>query len=218
MGKDKKDVPVELSVRVTFGEPLLGTAPLDPEIFKAYVTKGILSEEEEVGSLPGVDEDEKPEAERKPSQVTGFHRENGHIFLYDYQVKGFFKDACGSLKRAGYTMSNPFTAYKKKIDGLVFVEPRRIPIALPDGCDVESIEILSRPLRASTPQGDRVAIASSEVAPAGSTMELRISSLSRAALPAELVQEWLGYGALRGFGAWRNAGYGRFTWEALSQS
>lgn len=31
----------------------------------------------------------------------------------------------------------------------------------------------------------------------------------------DAVREWLDYGALRGFGQWRNSGKGRFTWEEV---
>ena len=34
----------------------------------------------------------------------------------------------------------------------------------------------------------------------------------------ELVKECLDYGQLRGMGEWRNAGWGRFTWEEVEET
>ena len=71
-----------------------------------------------------------------------------------------------------------------------------------------------RPLRASTPQGERIALANSETIPAGATMEFDIKLLSDTHVP--LVTECLNYGKYRGTGQWRNSGKGRFTWELIS--
>ena len=71
--------------------------------------------------------------------MTVFPRnENGEPILYDYQIKGFFKDSCGMLGRIGgkteigkkkaVNESGKLTAYKKVIDGLIFIQPRMIPI------------------------------------------------------------------------------------------
>jgi hypothetical protein len=99
------------------------------------------------------------------------------------------------------------TAFRKVIDGLVFVFPRRIPISLNGG----EIEILERPLRAQTAQGERVALARSDCCPIGSKLEFQIHVLS--GVRKTLLKEWLDYGAYRGLGQWRNASYGRFTYK-----
>lgn len=67
--------------------------------------------------------------------MTVFPRnENGEPVLYDYQIKGFFKDSCGMLARVGgktetgkkraVNESGKLSAYKKVIDGLIFPQPR----------------------------------------------------------------------------------------------
>jgi hypothetical protein len=76
--------------------------------------------------------------------------------------------------------------------------------------------ICQRPLRAQTAQGERVALASSESVPEGSSMEFDIKCLVDSDVPA--VIEALNYGELRGFGQWRNSGKGRFHYEILNQS
>ena len=78
------------------------------------------------------------------------------------------------------------------------------------------MDICQRPLRAQTAQGERVALASSETVPEGSTMTFEIKCLLDTHIPA--VIEALEYGAMRGFGQWRNSGKGRFHYEILERS
>lgn len=97
------------------------------------------------------------------------------------------------------------------IDGLIFISPRQIPIDL-HGLRMDTCE---RPLRASTPQGERVSLAKSETVPEGSTLEFDVTCLDPA-LEA-CVLECLDYGRLRGLSQWRNSGKGRFTYEVLEK-
>ena len=90
----------------------------------------------------------------------------------------------------------------------MFVEPRKIPMQLPDGAGLGELQ---RPLRASTAQGERVALACSETAPAGTVQEFDVVLLKEDLEP--YVLEWLDYGAYHGIGQWRNSGAGRFTYE-----
>ena len=155
----------------------------------------------EIAALGAVEYEEK--------SMTVFPRlDDGTPFVWDYQWKGYFKDCCGMLRRADGTLSKKLKAYKKEIDGLIFVKPRMIPITL-NG----KVGICERPLRASTPQGERVALASSEEIPAGSTITFKVLALRAGLLPA--VREWLDYGLFRGLRQWRNSGKGRFVWEEL---
>ena len=72
-----------------------------------------------------------------------------------------------------------------------------------------------RPLRAQTAQGERVALAFSDEAPAGTFVEFEIENLGGAQEGA--IVEWLDYGKLRGIGQWRNSGKGRFEWEEIKE-
>lgn len=122
-----------------------------------------------------------------------------------YQFKGYCKDACGMLRRVPGTASEKVAAYKKLIDGLLFVQPKEIELVLPKGAE---IGVCERPLRAQTPQGERVALARSETVPAGTTLSFTIKLLSDKLL--DPLEEWLEYGQLRGLGQWRNSGMGTF--------
>ena len=62
-----------------------------------------------------------------------------------------------------------------------------------------------------TPQGPRVALATSELIPEGTAVSFTITILSDDM--TKWVTDALEYGAMRGLGQWRNAGYGSFTVE-----
>lgn len=208
----------KMKVKLTFTESLLGTIPADAEIYSRFIgakSPDALTVDEEVAAL-GADEI----TERG---TTVFPRtEDGKPFLYDYQIKGFFKDACSMLarltgkdpetgkKKKAVNESGKLTAHKKAIDGLIFVQPRKIVLELPED---KEITICQRPLRAQTAQGERVALSSSEEVPAGTSCELTVLLLDEN--HEKVVREWLDYGSLRGIGQWRNSGKGAFEWEEI---
>lgn len=186
---------MQYKVTMTFVEPMLGTAPQDKEIYSNYILDN-LSHEDEVETV----RDEKGR--------TGFHKlSDGTPIVYDYMLKGFFKDACSMLARVDGSLSKKLKAYRKIIDGLVFVFPRRIPLQL-----AGPLTILERPLRAQTAQGERVALAASEMAAEGTTISFTIDVLEDGTVTEELLREWLNYAKYRGLGQWRNGSYGRATY------
>jgi len=190
-------------VTLTFTEQVLGTVPKSGEVYERYIQSRAndLSDEQAGEELETIEEIEE-------KGWTGFHTLGGQPILYDYVLKGFFKDACGMLRRASDTKSSKLSAYKKVIDGLVFIEPRRITLELPANGEMS---VLERPLRANTAQGERVTLARSDVCPEGTRMSFQVTVLGQVKEP--LLREWLDYGALRGLGQWRNAGWGRFGYE-----
>lgn len=195
----------ELKVRITFTEELLGTANSDKDIHSEFIASkapDAPSREEEVEAV-GVDEVERKEMTIFPRNT------DGQPIMWDYQIKGFFKDACGALRKVTGTESSKIKAFKKEIDGLIFPEPRQIVIKF-DG----EIGTCQRPLRASTAQGERIALANSETIPARATIEFTVKCLLDSHIKA--VKEWLDYGVFKGMGQWRNSGKGRFTWEDLT--
>lgn len=208
---------LKVKMKLTFTEGLLGTSPNDKDLYRNYIASNAPDAstiEDEVASI-GVD----GLVERG---MTVFARnKDGQPILWDYQIKGFFKDACAMLSRQAkkdpetgkkkpVNASSKLTAYKKVIDGLVFPQPREIVIHLPEGQEIGHCQ---RSLRADTPQGSRVALAISEEVPAGSWIEFTVALLDEDLFLALL--EWMDYGELRGIGQWRNSGKGRFTYEVL---
>lgn len=204
-----------MKVKITFLEPVLGTWPNNKNIAEEFIASkapDASTIEDEIAAL-GID------AVTEKGKTVFPRNEAGEPVLYDYQVKGFFKDACGMLRRVGgkdektgkkkaANLSGKLTAYKSVIDGLIFVQPRMIPIQV-NG----EIRDCQRPLRAQTMQGERVSLANSEEIPEGSTAEFEVLCLEKE--HEAVVQEWLDYGILRGIGQWRNSGKGRFTYEIV---
>lgn len=194
----------EIKVKLTFLEEVLGTASADKEIHDTFIASkapDASSREEEIEAL-GVEEVTE-------KSMTVFPRNaDGKPIFWDYQIKGFFKDACGMLRKVPNSASSKIKAYKKEIDGLIFVKEREIPIIF-DG----EIGSCQRPLRAQTAQGERVALANSETVPAGSTIEFTIQLMCDTHEKA--VREWLDYGVYRGIGQWRNSGKGKFEWSEV---
>ena len=195
---------MKMTVRLTFLESILGTSPANKDVYRDFIaTKApdANTVEDEVAAL-GV------EAVAEKGMTVFPRLDDGTPFFYDYQIKGFFKDTCGGLRRVKGTLSSGVKAYKQVIDKLIFPEPRTIPILF-DG----EMGVCQRPLRAQTMQGERVSLASSEEIPAGAIIEFTIVLLSDE--HEKLVREWLDYGQYSGIGQWRNSGRGRFSWELI---
>ena len=188
-----------IQVQIKLLEDMLGTASANKELHTEYIASkapDAMKLEEEVAAL-GADEVTR-------LGMTVFPRTTmGVPFMWDYQIKGFFKDACSMLARVDGTESKKIKAYKKVIDGNIFVNPRRILIDLSG-----PIGTLERPLRAQTAQGERIALANSETVPAGSTLAFDVVLMRDQ--DDVVLKEWLDYGKLRGLGQWRNSGCGRF--------
>ena len=195
-----------LQCKLTTIEAMLGTASNNKELHSEFIAShapDAPSREEEIAAV-GVDEVIE-------KGTTVFSRnEDGRPILWDYQIKGFFKDACGVLRKVKGTKSSKIKAYKKEIDGLIFVQERQIPVQT-----AEELTNCQRPLRAQTAQGERNSLASSEEIAAGAVLEFSVLVMADELVPA--VKEWLSYGKLRGLGQWRNSGKGRFLCELLEE-
>ncbi len=196
---------IKTKVRLTFTDEILGTSSGNPELHREFIASkapDAQKMEEEVAAL-GVDAVEE-------KSMTVFPRlADGTPFLYDYQIRGFFKEICGAMKAISGTKSSKIKAHKKKIDNTIFVEPREIPLDL-HGMKMANCQ---RPLRASTAQGERIALANSEVCPEGTSCEFEV--LCMVDEDAAMLLEWLEYGKYKGIGQWRNSGKGRFTFELI---
>lgn len=199
---------IEMKVKLSFTEEVLGTASADPELHREFIASKApdapsrnakVTEEIEAVGLE----------EATEKQMTVFPKDkDGTPILWDYQIRGFFKSAAKAMSYVGG--DKKLTAYQKKIDLLVFINERQIPFNIPDGGEVSDCQ---RPLRAQTAQGERVALANSETVPSGSTVEFTIH-LEDSSLK-DYVELWLDYGRRNGIGQWRNSGKGTFTWEKI---
>lgn len=187
-----------MRIKITFTEPLLGTLSGNKLLVEDFIANnhpdGI--QDDEIDAIPDQVEKSSTYFSRNPDK---------DLILWDYQIKGFFKDACSMLNR---TPKHKLQAHKKVIDGLIFVTPRQIPLQLSG-----DLTFTERPLRGQTAQGERISLARSETAPKGTTIEFEILFLNPTL--KKFIKQWLDYGTLRGLGQWRNSGMGRFVWTEL---
>ena len=194
-----------------FTEGLLGTKPNDQEVHDTFI-KG-----KEMDLIP---KDEQTAEERTLAELdklekgkTIFHRdEDGNPFIWNYQIKGFIKEAFKTLRRNKDSACAKIKAFLQVVDGCVFVMPRKIKLELPEGGKIETCQ---RPLRAQTMQGERVALASSEEAPAGTKIRFSVKTLIDD-LDDALDECWA-YAEDRFMGAWRNSGKGTAIVEEIKE-
>jgi hypothetical protein len=186
---------LEQKYKLTLTEPMLGTVAKSKEIFTRYIANERTGEDE-IANVP----------EGEESGYTGFFTDEEGIFLYDYHIKGFLKEA-GNVLKESLKLKN----LKSKIDNFVFVFPRKIRLQeKPDG-------VLERPLRGMTAQGPRVSLAKSDVVNAGLSFEVTIKVLTHKdqEIDQEVIESLLDYGALKGLGQWRNGSWGRIKYESI---
>lgn len=214
-----------IKVKCTLTEEALGMTPSTADAWTRFLefkkSKANAKEKKLIGQADEYDTIEKMEkaAEMTEKGMTIFPKEDGVPFFWDYQLRGFFKDSFKALLAAGdgiwsatKAKANKLSNYtaSRVVDQMIFVKPRKVMIQIPEGSEMGYCE---RPLRAETMQGPRVALACSETVPSGSVMEFEIMILNEVFV--DYVKEALDYGALRGFGQWRNSGKGTFTYEII---
>lgn len=135
-----------VAIEITFTEEVLGSSPNTKEIYSEFIASKAPDAASVADEVEAVGADEVTE-----KGTTVFPRnDDGEPVIWDYQLKGFMKDACGALRRVPGTLSSKCKAYKKVIDGTIFVKERSVAFQLPEGGEVG---ICERPLRADTPAG-----------------------------------------------------------------
>jgi len=196
LNKEKYLVTIELITK------MLATVPKDPELYDNFIASKAPSPEKAEEEIKSV-----PEAQTKAEEKgwTGFHKDSGGIFIYSYMVKGFIKTALETLMINGVVPKVP--AYKKWIDRMVFIYPRKIYFGInkPDGN-------LSRALRTMTPQGERVTLLKSDYVKEGRKLFFAIEILKNdKKIDWYAISRCFLYGEYIGLGQWRGSGgYGRF--------
>ena len=215
----------ELQVKFTLIEPMLGTTAGNSDIVRDFIASKVKdckdpNIDKEARAAEEVEAIEKTLEERTEEELgnamTIFPTFCQKPYIWDYQIKGLLKAAVlavcidsgnytkeqlKKLKLTNYT-------YKRTVDNLWFPFPRRIMLDMPG-----SLTVIQRPLRAETMRGERICLAISEAAPIGTTFECTIKYMNP--IHGDIIRACLDYGELKGLLQWRNAGYGRFTWEEI---
>lgn len=187
-------------LKVTFLTPVLGSQPTR-EIATEFIAK-----KNGFDTLPEDEVEMLPDALEKGTTV--FHRmPDGGPAMMNYHVLGFFKES-GQVQNG--EVPGKVKNLRSKVSKRVFVTPRKLPLVLPDGSEIEYLE---RPLRAETMQGPRVALARSEMLPEGTSFTCGLTVMS-GEITEDVLRELLDYGYFRGFGQWRTSGsFGTFRYE-----
>ena len=204
----------KIKIRITLKEEMLGTSCGNKDVHKEFVaSKSADAEkmEEELSHLSA------EELENKSKTVLP-RLEDGRPFMWDYQLRGMLKEMLGiqcelldGEIKVGKTKLTKYTP-KRIVDNFVFVRPRKIPLSSPVGEDCV------RPLRAETPRGERIALATSETVPAGTQMEFEIIDMTGSKAFADILKKCLDFGEFKGLGAWRNSGKGTYAYEVLCET
>ena len=109
----------ELKIKVTFTEELLGTSSANPDIHDEFIAGKAENEDK---AREEVDAVKLTVSEQIEKSMTVFPRmEDGRPFIWDYQWRGFFKEACSGLRKVKGTKSEKLKAFKKEVDLAIFV-------------------------------------------------------------------------------------------------
>ena len=211
-----------IKARITFVEPVLGSLPNNKSVYSDFIASkapDAATIEDEIKEL-GADGVTEKGTTVFPGTL------EGKPFVYDYQLKGFLKEACKTLRYDPSTKSSKLKNYLKKIDGCAFVYALGKRPYIGGNCEWKKLYIENvystggiglkeRSLRAQTAQGERIGLARSEQIEDTTSFTCEIVVLLDEMEP--MVREWLDYGIYKGLLQWRNAGYGRFVWEEITE-
>ena len=223
------------TLRFTLTTPLVGSLP-NKDLLVEHIANNAptdAAKDQEAAAVPSLEE----QLERGTNVFARNMEDKKQLHLWDYHVKGMIKELIGIHVEAGDLAPLTKWTFKRFVDDQIFTYPRRIhlrnkageEIFTPDGsaeygqCPTPGINV--RPLRATTMQGDRVAIARSEMVADGTYFDCEVELIESSNAKSkshgfdyDSLLEVLAYGQRKGMGQWRNAGWGRFTVVELPAS
>lgn len=194
------------SVTLRLLQPMLGTVPCS-NIWASHIAKkqeaamkkdgweddAIKQElEDTIDGLADIDAIEQGK--------TTFMKDEKGYYIRNYMIHGFLKHAASVMKQYG-----AMKQLKSKMSKYVFVETNKIYLAEPDA----KLDVVSRPLRAQTPLGERVCISRSDAIPEGTQFTFVVESLENV-FSEKLLLVLFDYGRRQGLGQWRSSTHGAF--------
>jgi hypothetical protein len=123
-----------LKFHIRFTEPILGSSSGNPDIHQEFVAARAATAaetKEEVAAIPK-SPDEVAEDIEKASTIFPCDEEGRGTFAWNYQARGFFKEATLALIELGQFTGLTKWTYKKAVDAFLFVKPRRIFLLKPE--------------------------------------------------------------------------------------
>ena len=225
------------SITICFLNDILGSAPANKQFYEKYLLSKLLKEidktkkkiakakteeerrilqdllenlEAEVAEIPEVEDNED-------SRLTVFYRANYEDFLVPvirgHQILGFFKHGMNAFKDV-FGVKNP----REKVSRYVRVRPFNIFIyekeLSPENLVDDVDGILERPLRALTPQGERISVVKSEFIKSNQDkiIQFEVILFKNKDITFDMLETLMReYGKFNGISQWRNTGfYGSF--------
>jgi len=225
-----------MKIKLEFTEPVLGSSSANPEVHAEFIAskaKDKAKTKEEIEAVEKaiadiVDPEGDPE-EQLAKAITIFPKDDTGVFMWDYQIRGFFKSAMLILVESGDEVAKGISkwSYKRFVDLLIFPRPRKIYLRNPAGQIItEAIKDKQRPLRCETLRGERVALANSQLLDPGTWMEFDVEYIvpsgstpknTLVKVSEDTIRRCLDYGQFVGLGQWRSGGFGRFTWSEIAE-
>ena len=191
----------EYKVDLEFTELLLGACQKSESLYRDFIaSKSPIPEDAEEAELPDLQTSEE-------RGWTTFLRDEKGPYLRHHVIKGTFKDSIQMLNRDSQSECKKpnLKAFKKIVDGCVFVEPDKLHLQLPKG-GVEGV--FERPLRVADKSGERVTLVRSDTCPNGTKCSFTLRVMGDAITEVQ-IKEVLEYWGYRGISQFRNAGYGK---------
>ena len=202
------DFTAAKKIKIWFFTELLGSLPANPEIYTEYIASKALDAptvQDELSMLP---QEEVVNKGTTVFLVRTKGKDAGKVCLASYCLLGFFKEKTKYLRQETGSGFDKFTNYKGKIDGNFAIDKPFITLEIPEGTELGTCQ---RPLRAETAAGPRVAIASSQSCPPGTSMEFELNIFNRDF--NKYAYKCLEKGFWNGMCQWRSGGKGRFIFE-----
>lgn len=229
---EKFPYATDVEVHIVLREEALGMSPPTQDKLKAFID--LQNAKLEKKKKAQIDDDKAKEEiaalnlqidemKNEGRGLTVFPRNplTGAPCMYDYQIRGMFKDSFKALLASDSEVFKKAVAGKviskwscdRVVDQCIFAGPRRIDFTLPEGGEIGTCD---RPLGTTDPRTGqrRNTLASSETVPAGSELTLHVYVLRDDLIP--LIEEVFMYGELRGIAQWRNSGKGTYDYEIIS--
>lgn len=194
----------EMKVRIKFIQPILGSLPADEEIYTRYVLSKAPSD------WSGAEEAEEFTPRDYDKGVTVFPCDDKGVYLWNYHIKGFIKNA-GNVLKDQLKIKN----LRNKLDDYLFIKERKIYLYRNGRIIPENDGVLERPLRGMTMQGPRVSLASSEMIEPPAEATFTIQLIEHKEITMDTIRTLLDYGRFLGIGQWRNGGFGQFEWQEI---
>lgn len=227
----------KMEIELTFTEPLLGSMSGNRDLHEEFIASKaptVAKAQKEVAAIKpnGTGNGEQAVAdydveEQVAKAMTVFGADDHGLFIWDYQMKGHIKEQILALIELGEPCVKGLSkwTYKRAVNFFVHIVPRYIYLLDLSGNHwLSAPSRLQRPLRAETQMGERIALASSQMLPVGTSCRFQVQIISGenqkknlAVISPETIKACLEFGSLKGTGQWRSGGYGRYTWRELSE-